>query len=169
TRPPRSAHHSLMHPRLLRSLVSGLLVFAALPARAETGAVPLRSSPVRLVTGASSARWEQAPAWRSFVARHGRWRAQWNAVTGSPHRAAGAPIPLAGFTSDSVGVDRALRDFVAREHDLFGEPTLETVAIQSVRGIWYARYRQTWRGFPLAFTDWEFRVARGRLMAMGMD
>lgn len=113
---------------------------------------------------------ERDPAWREFTARHGRWTALWNARTGSPHRAFGPAIALPGYSDDAAGVEAALRAFVAARPGLFGTPTLEIQRAQRVRGTWYVSFRQTVRGMPVLFSDWEFRVgANGRLFAFGAD
>src|SRR5262249_50132269 len=68
-------------------------------------------------------------------------------------------------------VDRAVRAWIAGEATVFGAGLdLETVAVQKVRNVWYARYRQRVRGTPVAFADWEFRInSRGGLMVFGAD
>jgi hypothetical protein len=109
-------------------------------------------------------------AWQSFETRHGRWSAWWNESTGTPHRAGGPGISLEGFEGDSASVDAAVRSFVDDHADLFRRPVLETVAIQHVGRVWYARYRQRIEGMPVIGADWEFRVGdHGRLFLFGAD
>ncbi|HEY3215736.1 MAG TPA: FlgD immunoglobulin-like domain containing protein [Candidatus Eisenbacteria bacterium] len=111
------------------------------------------------------------PAWQAFRAAYGPWEALWNEATGTPHRAFGPGIPLEGFANDPAAVDHAVRRFVVRHPQLFGgRPALETVRAAQVGGIWYLTYRQTVRGVPVLFEDWEFRVgANGNLMLFGAD
>jgi len=78
-------------------------------------------------------------AWRQFVARHGEWRAWWNASTSTPHRASGPPIALAGYADDPASVDRAVRRFIAREASLFGAPSLVTLASRRLGDVWFVR------------------------------
>lgn len=113
----------------------------------------------------------RAPSWLAFQRRHGDWRATWNEATATPHRAFGRGIPLAGFSGDAAGLDRAVRGFVAEHPDLFaGVPDLELAGAHRARGVWYVRYRQEIHGTPVLFSDWEFRVAAdGRLMMFGAD
>src|SRR5262249_41910091 len=141
-----------MRHRLSGILIGWLLVGAASPARAavERGAIVLPPT-VRLATTQQRAAHEQGPEWRGFQARHGRWTAEWNEVTGTPHRAIGPPIALSGFAPDGDRVDRAVRAWIAGEATVFGAGLdLETVAVQKVRNVWYARYRQRVRGIPVA-------------------
>jgi flagellar hook capping protein FlgD len=113
----------------------------------------------------------RAPEWRAFTARHGSWKAQWNAITGTPHRATGPSIPLAGFRDDEAGVDAAVRRFIADNPPLFaGAPQLEKASVRLAGNLWYASYRQTIGGVPVLNSDWEFRVTRdGRLAMFGAD
>jgi len=125
---------------------------------------------VRMAEAPEARRLEQGAAWRAFTARYGPWGALWNARTGSPHRALGRAIPLAGYADRPEAVEAAIRGFVASQPDLFGSPTLETVRIQKVRGTWYVSFRQSVRGLPVLFSDWEFRVGSGGTrFAFGAD
>lgn len=130
----------------------------------------LLQSAVRAGDPVRQAALERAPAWQTFRARHGAWSATWNEASGTPHRAAGPAIALAGFADDSTAVDRAVRDFVAAHPEQFLAPKLETVAIQRIGHVWYARYRQLLGGVPVLLSDWEFRVSTsGRLFMFGAD
>lgn len=125
---------------------------------------------VRLAEVGERSGLERSAAWRGFTSRHGAWSAIWNARTGTPHRAFGPSIPLAGFADRAEAVEAAVRAFIAADPGLFGTPTLETARVQKVRGTWYVSFRQTVRGMPLLFSDWEFRVgSNGRLFAFGAD
>ena len=136
----------------------------------EPGTIaPPNVRPVR-VGGPRQAELDAGPAWRAFRARYGAWRALWNEVTGTPHRALGLSIPLAGVADDAAAMDRAVRAFVEGNRGIFGTPTLETVAAERAGRVWYVRYRQTLGGVPVLFADWEFRVGEnGRLMMFGAD
>jgi hypothetical protein len=114
---------------------------------------------------------ESSAAWRTFRARHGDWRALWNAATGTPHRAVGPSIPLAGFAGDSASVDRSIRGFVAENPELFGAGVvIEPRSVRRHGALWYASYRQLVSGLEVLFADWEFRVsANGRLVLFGAD
>ena len=108
--------------------------------------------------------------WREFSARHGPWTALWNTRTASPHRAFGPAIPLPGYADRAEAVEGAVRAFIAGHPALFGSPTLETRRIRKARGTWYVGFRQTIRGLPVLFSDWEFRVGEnGRLSLFGAD
>ncbi len=155
-----------------------LLSLAAVPAGAMRTPVEPTVAGIRLPGAgavalpdeARRARLERGAAWREFNARHGRWTALWNTRTESPHRAFGPAIPLPGFADHAAGVEAALRAFIAGRQRLFGTPTLETVRAHRIRGTWYVSFRQTVRGMPLLFTDWEFRVgSNGRLFSFGAD
>jgi hypothetical protein len=113
----------------------------------------------------------RGPEWRAFTARHGSWTAQWNAITGTPHRASGPSFRLAGFRDDEAGVDAAVRRFIAENPGLFaGAPQIEKASIRLAGNLWYASYRQTVGGVPVLNSDWEFRVTRdGRLAMFGAD
>jgi hypothetical protein len=156
----------------LLAALCGVLGFGPASAAAlesAGGAVSLSRPPVRLAQGPRQRELDGAAAWREFQSRHGRWSAAWNAVTATPHRAVGPSIPLAGNPADSMAVDRGVRALIGSEPGIFGTPTLETVAVQRIGAIWYARYRQTFHGIPVAFAGWEFRVRDGRLVAFGAD
>lgn len=136
--------------------------------RPDPISIPPGLSTVRLASAVEASRLSASPGWRDFTHRHPGWRAVWDAVTASPHRAFGPPIPLPAFVSNPQGVDRAVRAFVAGHPGTFGAPTLETVSVREVRGIWYVRYRQLVGGLPVLFASWEFRVGRqGRLFVFG--
>jgi Zn-dependent metalloprotease len=168
-----------MSSRPLRTALVTTLLFAAGAAHGFTQRSPLpeeRSKPaltglVRSPDAAGQARLEQQPAWRAFIARHGSWQAHWNERSATPHRAYGRAIPLAGYRDDAGVVDQTVRGFItANQEILGGSRTLETVNVRRVGRVWYVRYRETVRGIPVLFQDWEFRVDRsGRLMAFGVD
>ena len=127
------------------------------------GAVTLADPDARL-------RLDRSLAWEDFRARYGGWTAMWNTRTGSPHRAFGPAIALAGFADRADAVEASVRAFVAANPELFGTPVLATSRVQKVNGIWYVRFRQTVRGMPILFNDWEFRVGtNGNLMVLGAD
>ncbi|HYM81179.1 MAG TPA: FlgD immunoglobulin-like domain containing protein [Candidatus Limnocylindria bacterium] len=157
-------------PALLAFLVSPLHAFTP-PASAPNAAIPLRGGGTPVATPSQQRALEASPGWRAFVADHGSWTALWNAGTGSPHRAFGPAIALAGFRDDPAGVDQAVRRFIASQPAVFGTGVqLETAGIVKARGLWYVHYRQTLSGLPVLFADWEFRVGvDGRLMAFGID
>lgn len=155
-----------------------LLALAPLPAGAvrepESSTDAAISIPgagaVALPDAAQRGTLERGAAWRDFTARYGRWTALWNTRTASPHRAFGPAIALPGFADDAPGVEAALRAFIASRPELFGTPTLELQRAQRVRGTWYVSFRQTVRGMPVLFSDWEFRVGtNGRLFSFGAD
>ncbi len=130
--------------------------------------IPAGLNTVRLAGPAEASRLAAGGGWRDFTHRHPGWKAVWNEVTASPHRAFGPPIPLPAFVPAPSGVDRAVRAFVAGHPGVFGSPALSTVSVREVRGTWYVRYRQTVAELPVLFADWEFRVGRqGRLFAFG--
>ena len=138
--------------------------FAAAQGRVTNGAVEARS----IVSSVQPDR--ASGAWRSFESRHGRWEARWNRLTGSPHRAFGKGIALAGFRDDATSAERAVRGFVAGERELFGTPELESVKTSRVNNRWYVRFRQKVEGLPVLFADWEFRIGEnGKLSAFGAD
>jgi Zn-dependent metalloprotease len=158
--------------------LAGLLSLLASPLHAFVQPVPAGIGEVaapegvatHLADAARARSLENSPAWLAFRSAHGPWSAMWNAATGTPHRAFGPSIPLAGFRGDPGGVDAAVRGFVAANPALFGTVSLETAAIQQAGGVWYAHYRQMMNGMPVLFSDWEFRVGNdGRLMAFGAD
>jgi hypothetical protein len=135
------------------------------------GTIGLRGNgAVRLAEPAERVELERSPEWTKFTSRHGTWSVLWNARTGTPHRAYGEAIPLPGFADRADAVEAALRAFIGAEPGLFGTPTLETVRVQKVRSTWYVSFRQTLRGMPVLFSDWEFRVgSNGALFAFGAD
>ena len=141
------------------------------PANPAEGTVSVAGvGTVRLAAPAEQARLDQGADWTAFRARHGEWSALWNTRTGSPHRAFGKAIPLPGFVDRADAVEAAVRTFIASHSELFGSPTLETIRVQRVRETWYLSFRQTLRGLPVLFGDWEFRVGtRGGLFAFGAD
>jgi hypothetical protein len=142
-----------------------------LPSTSELGSAGPALETARVSDGRVQRELSQRPDWVAFQARYGDWHAVWNEVTGTPHRAYGPSIPLAGFAADPVAVDRALRQFIASEPMLFaGSPELETVSTELQGSVWYVRYNQTFNGIPVLLEDWEFRVSTdGRLMAFGAD
>ena len=140
--------------------------------RPNDGAVPLpEGSTVRMGDPARQAELGRSAAWRDFQARHGHWGAEWNQITGTPHRAVGPAIALPGFVGDADGVDRAVRRFIAGTPGVFGAGlSLETAAVVRAGNVWHVRYRQTVGGVPVLFEDWEFDVGtNGNLMAFGAD
>lgn len=157
----------------MRRLLPCALALSALIPAAAFAAVAGRSLDGAIEAGSivTSARPDPAnAAWQSFESRHGDWDATWNVATGSPHRAFGPSIALAGFGDDAVSAEQAVRGFIAAEPGLFGAPDLEKVATTRVNDRWYVRFRQVVDGLPVLFADWEFRVgANGRLSAFGAD
>ena len=140
--------------------------------RPNDGAVPLpEGSTVRMGDPARQAELGRSAAWRDFQARHGHWGAEWNEITGTPHRAVGPAIALPGFVGDADGVDRAVRRFIAGTPGVFGAGlSLETAAVVRAGNVWHVRYRQIVGGVPVLFEDWEFDVGtNGNLMAFGAD
>jgi len=128
------------------------------------------ASTVRDARGNEARVLREGAVWRRFTMRYGAWQAWWNASTGTPHRALGPPIPLAGYADDAASVDRAVRRFVTREGALFGAPDLETILSRRDGNVWLVRYRRHIQGVPVLFEDWEFWVNhRGGLMAFGFD
>jgi hypothetical protein len=158
-------------------LLAAGLALRVMPARAQqepavsAGSVALPGvGAVRLAGSAERPKLERSAEWRGFTARHGAWSALWNVRTGTPHRAFGPPIPLAGYADRADAVEAAVRAFIVADAGLFGTPTLETARVQRLGGAWYVSFRQTVRGMPVLFSDWEFRVgADGRLFAFGAD
>ena len=144
---------------------------ALTPRRVPVAAANLVPTTTRLAGPEEARALEQAPAWRAFRQRHGAWTALWNAATATPHRAFGRGIALTGHADRADAVDAALRAFIAGNPAMFGAPEgLATAAVTRAGGRWYTRYRQTFRGVPVLFSDWEFRVgANGRLYAFGAD
>ena len=128
------------------------------------------SSTVRTSNPARQRALDASRRWRAFQAQHGPWKAVWNELTGTPHRAFGRGIALPGVAEDAAAVDASVRSFVNAHADVFGGGvSLETANVQKAGRIWYARYQQTHRGVPLLFADWEFRVSQGKLIAFGAD
>ncbi len=146
------------------------IVQAAVPTAPSEGTIELRGIPE-----ARRAKIQQELSrgveWTGFRSRYGAWRAVWNEVTRTPHRAYGPPVALANFQNDEVGADRAVRGFITQNPDLFGgRPNLELAKATRVNDLWYVRYRQTVAGIPVLYSDWEFRVgANGGLMLFGAD
>jgi hypothetical protein len=135
-----------------------------------SGAVELPGVLVATQDGARQQALSEGRSWQAFRARYGHWTAVWNEATTSPHLAFGDAIPLDGPTATADQVDRATRRFISGHPELFGSPTLATVRAQRIGQVWYVTYRQTVRGVPVLFEDWEFRVgATGRLMMFGAD
>ncbi len=127
-------------------------------------------SRVRIDDAARQAQLESSAPWSGFRAQHGEWHALWNETTASPHQAFGRPIPLAGFANDDAAVDRAVRAFVASHPAVFGGVALELISAHRAGDVWYVRYRQTHRGLPVLFADWQFNVGtNGNLFAFGAD
>jgi hypothetical protein len=110
-------------------------------------------------------------AWLGFRAKNGEWTALWNEQTGTPHRAFGKGIALAGFSNDAAGVDRAVRRFVSSNPELFGSDLQLVLNRAQRRGDkWYVSYTQHIDGLPVLFSDFEFRIgANGRLSMFGAD
>jgi Zn-dependent metalloprotease len=146
--------------------------FGAADEVVERGAVPFpHGAPVRIGDTARQTALERGAAWQDFRKRNGDWSALWNEATGTPHRAFGRAIPLAGFRDDAGSVDQAVRRFIRENTALFGDGvTLATASVQRSDRLWYVRYRQTVNGVPVLFSDWEFRVGvNGNLAAFGVD
>ena len=135
--------------RRLSSLLAVVLFLAsATPVAAvivddSADAPPVRdqllTSVVRSGDPVRQAALERAPAWQSFRSRHGAWSANWNEASGTPHRASGPSIALAGFADDAASGDRAVRGFIAEHPEQFHAPELETMAVQRIGRVWYAR------------------------------
>ena len=145
------------------SLLLLVLALHATPAFAVVQPAPVPDASIALPAGSATriaseleARaLGQSPAWQAFRAEHGSWTAEWNAVTGSPHRAYGPSFELAGFANDAPGVDRAVRAFVASEPALFGtNVALATASLSKPGRVWYASYRLLVGGLPVLFADW---------------
>ncbi len=161
-----------------RQFVLCFSLFFAVPAHAIVRPIdapegelrPDQARVVRIASPSAAPALDARPPWREFQSRHGGWKAQWNTVTKSPHRAWGPSFPISGPVRDAATVDGALRSFIAGNPGVFGTPSLEVAAIYSVNGLWYARYRQKIHGVPVLFSDWEFRVSEsGKLMMFGAD
>jgi Zn-dependent metalloprotease len=128
-------------------------------------------APVRIGQGREQIELSRGTAWRGFNASHAGWRAVWNEMTGTPHRAFGPSIALDNFANNPGSVDRSVRAFISANPAMFGDaPALETVSSTRNGSVWYVRYRQNVRGVPVMFADWEFRVGtNGRLFLFGAD
>ena len=122
TLPARANANRRKHavPRPLLWSLPALLILLASPVHAFTPpvtavdvSVPLRGGGTPIATPSQQRAFETSPTWRAFIADHGSWTALWNAGTGSPHRAFGPAIALAGFRDDPAGVDQAVRRFIA--------------------------------------------------------
>src|SRR5919197_5403275 len=155
----------------LAVLAPGVGAGTRVPELGNGDLIPPGLKPVAIDSPALQQSLSRGPAWRSFSTQHGGWRALWNQATATPHRAFGPGISLPGFAPQPSAVDRAVRAFIAGHPELFGQgPTLETIAVHPVQGLWYVRYRQTLGGVAVLFADWEFRVsADGRLFMFGAD
>lgn len=171
-----------MRVRVPRTLIAAAWILAAAAtsvsareAVEDAGAAASAPAAVLSVRAGDPARQHaltNGAAWRSFRARYGGWQVLWNEATGTPHRAFGPSIPLAGFAGDAASADRAVRAFVAAHPELFGGSGIElqTAYVGRHGDVWYVRYRQTVQGVPVLFSDWEFRVGtNGRLMLFGAD
>ncbi|TMQ73664.1 MAG: hypothetical protein E6K81_03560 [Candidatus Eisenbacteria bacterium] len=149
---------------------TGLAHAQRAPGGPAVGEVVLPTPAVRLARASERPALEAQPSWRGFLARHGTWQALWNARTGTPHRAFGPPIRIAGRLDDPAAVEAAVRGWIAGEPDLFGRPTLERRRTIRVRDLWYLSFRQTRGGLPVLGADWEFRLSpSGTLVAFGVD
>src|SRR5262245_17568490 len=166
-------------PRVRIPLLLLLVFLATTPARAmvappplpdQAGAVALDGA-TRLATESEARALEATPTWQAFRAAHGSWSAVWNSVTQSPHRAFGPSFALPGFQNDAVGVDQAVRAFIASEPGVFGQDvTLETASVSQAGSLWYVSYRRVIAGLPVLFADWEVRVStHGNLVMVGAD
>jgi hypothetical protein len=144
---------------------------AAAQAPASQGSVPIPPGGRHVHDAERQDRFERGREWSDFNARHGAWHADWNTVTGSPHRAYGKGIRLERFAGDAASVDAAIRTFVTAHPGVFGtRPSLETLSAHRAGRVWYVRYRQLVSGVPVMLSDWEFRVGtNGRLFAFGAD
>lgn len=114
-----------------------------------------------------------APAWRSFLTRHGGWKALWNETTGTPHRAFGPSIELPGYVErDEPGRMELLRDFLAAERDALGIDPADLILrrSQAVGALRYVSFAQAHRGVEALFSEVELRVHEpsGRVMALGV-
>lgn len=162
----------MLHPsRLLLTLTLALLApapalaFVGGPSSRPGGAGEFRADRSGFESPASGSA-EEPAAWQAFRGRHGDWRATWASGGSSPRTAVGPPIVLSTGPLDPDAVDRGVRAFVSSHADLFGAPALDLVRCQRAGRVWYASYRQSVRGVPVLFEDWEFRVnERGGLMA----
>src|SRR5262245_57251975 len=116
-----------MRSPVLRFAVSALLVMvswggasaALAAARSDERPLPVTHAaglvPVKTGDALAQRALAQSSSWRAFQSRFGAWRALWNEATGTPHRAFGPSIPLAGFANDAASVDQAVRAFIARQ------------------------------------------------------
>lgn len=175
--PTRSRVLHFAFPALLLAAQWALTLPAAAATRPDTevpgaAAREVRLEPVHIGNAKVQHALSQSAPWRSFESRAGHWNVSWNEATGTPHRAFGPSIPLAGFANDAVSADHAVRAFIAGHPGLFGGAGIELKSLAATRSgnVWYVRYQQQVHGVPVLYSDWEFRVGtNGRLMMFGAD
>ncbi|MFZ1947860.1 MAG: FlgD immunoglobulin-like domain containing protein [bacterium] len=166
---------STLKPHLAAAIALGLALILASPALAF---VPSgrseRATPADdgLATQAAPPSEEAAGAWQAFRLRHGEgYTAQWNPVTGTPHRVQGKGLRIAERVS-AANIGPLVEDFVRANADLLGAYPSELRLLSQERhgGRWYTDYQQTYNGLDVVGGRVHVRVKDdGSLTAFGSD
>jgi Secretion system C-terminal sorting domain len=105
-------------------------------------------------------------AWKSFVQNHGNWYVHFNEQTGMPHRAYGAPIPVAGDTPQEKAIQ-----FAQTQLQAFQIPTQNLVSTgKSFEGKnTYVNFRQHYQGMEVLGSRYTAKFHNGALILFGCD
>lgn len=172
-----------IHARVLAvpAVVALVLTAVTLPAQAiqsypgvGSGAVELPAVAERAdrIASVAPAALAKATAWSDFIQLHPDWDVRWNLATGTPHRAFGAGIAVAGRVEDPAAAIEAARDFLRSQSPLTKAGAVQLVAQSAVRGgrVWYVHFQQRHQGIPVLLTDITVRLGvDGKVFAFGAD
>ncbi len=116
---------------------------------------------------------QDGEGWRQFQDSEGAgWQARFDEWTGTPHRAWGPGIPM-GSLEDEHQVERALRDFFARQPDLIDvDPdalVLKSAGYVARTNTWYVDFDRVVDGVPLYRSGVTARIKHGNLILLGID
>ena len=121
----------------------------------------------RLPNQALQATLRDTKAWADFRALHGDWWVEFKEETGTPHRAFGKPIAVAGATPEAKALNffsSYCKDFISSTQDL--------VAVKSVSSdkYDYVSFIQQHNGLDVLWSEATVRINQnGEVMMFGLD
>jgi len=112
-------------------------------------------------------------AWQKFRQTNGDWSADWNEATGTPHRAIGPSIAIAGFSKiNRQNIEEAAIRFLSDNQAAMGikPDRLKLVKATQANNRWYVSYKQIENNLEVLNSEVELRIFNnGMVMAFGAD
>lgn len=104
--------------------------------------------------------------WQAFLAEHGTWYVSFNEENQKPHRAFGAPIPVAGANA----LEQA-KNFIDNELSSFGVSSnnLEVFASPTTKKHEWVNFHQLHEGLSVMNSRMVVKIANGQVIMFGAD